>query len=64
MFKLEQNNGNLIDQQTLLTNLLTITSFLFTLIYNAMQGQLHPSSLLAVTISGPSGYSYGDHDLT
>ena len=49
--------------KTLQTNLLTIASLLFILIYMATQGQLHPSSLLAVTISHPSGYNYGDHEL-
>ena len=49
---------------TLQTNPLTITSFLFILIYMATQGQLHPGSPLVVTISHPSCYSCGDHDLT
>ena len=50
--------------KTLQTNPLTIASFLFILIYMATQGQLHHNSLLAITISHPSGYSCGDHDLT
>ena len=50
--------------KTLQTNLLTIASFLFILIYMAMQVQLHLDYLLAVTISCTSGYSCGDHDLT
>ena len=51
-------------QKIRLTNLLTIASFIFILIYMLTQGQLHPSNLLAITISHPSGYNYGDHDLT
>ena len=47
-----------------LTNPLTIESFLFIVIYMATQGQLHLGSLLAITSSHPSGYNYGDHDLT
>ena len=46
--------------KTLQTNPLTIASFLFILIYMAMQGQLHLDNVLVVTISCPSG----DHDLT
>ena len=45
-------------------NLLSIASLLFIIIYMTMQGQLHPDGLLAITIIHPSGYSYGDHDLT
>ena len=50
--------------KTLQTNPLTIASFLFILIYMATQDQLHPGNLLTITISRPSGYSCGDHDLT
>ena len=50
--------------ETLQTNPLTYASFLFILIYMAMQCQLHLDSLVAITIIHPSGYNYGGHDLT
>ena len=46
------------------TNPFSIESLIFILFYMNKQGRLHTSSLLTIAISCPSGYSYGDHDLT